>query len=242
MAKQTPVPAVTYLRVSSQHQVDGHGIERQREACEAYARKHGFAIVEEYRDEGVSGTLEPAYRPGLQALIGRLHLNGVRVVLVEGPDRLGRDSEVGPAVRLALRKVDGLRLIRVDRGSNMLDEGERGQNTLDDFVADQARRLLVRRMADGRARIRASGQTCEGRKPFGFKAGEAETIARIKALRAKGKSLRAIGAMLDDEGRSTRSGKPWSATAIANILARAKVAKRTKLAHRSKRAKPRSGR
>lgn len=220
MAKPTPVPAVVYLRVSSQGQVDGHGLQRQREACEAFAQANGYTIVDTFSDEGVSGCLEPAYRPGLQALIGRLHLNGVRVVLVEHPDRLGRDSEVGPAVRLALRKVDGLRLIRVDRGLDMLADQSRDLNTIDDLIADRARRLLVERMASARAKVRAQGLRCEGRKPFGYRPGEAETVKRIKALRRRGKSLRAIAQALDGEGRSSRSGKPWSATAIASILAR----------------------
>lgn len=212
--------AVTYIRVSGQSQAasDKDGIPRQRAKIAAYAKAHGIDIVDEFRDEGVSGCAEPAYRPGLQALIGRLLLNGVRIVLVENADRIGRDSEVAPAVRLALRKIEGLKVINVDRGLDILDEQSRALNTIDDLIADKAKRDLVARLAHARRIRRERGERCDGRKPFGAREGEADTVKRIAALRKQ--SLRAIAALLDEEGRATRSGKPWSAEAVRGVLAR----------------------
>lgn len=213
------IQAVTYLRVSGESQVEGDGLIRQRAACEAYARKHGIEIVDEFRDEGVSGCREPQYRPGLQALIGRLAMNGVRMVLVEHPDRLGRDSEVGPAVRLALRKIGGLRVIRTDREIDILDESSRDLNTIDDLIADRARRLLVDRMAKARARKRAAGIRCDGRKPYGFRSEEASGLDRLISL-AHGErlSLRKIAGVLNSERIPTRSGRPWAAGSVASVL------------------------
>jgi DNA invertase Pin-like site-specific DNA recombinase len=223
--------AVTYIRVSGQSQAasDKDGIPRQRAKLAAWAKANGVEIVDEFRDEGVSGCREPQYRAGLQAMIGRLMMNGVRMVLVENADRIGRDSEVGPAVRLALRKIDGLRLINVDRGIDILDEQARALNTIDDLIADKARRDLVSRLANARARRRRETGRCEGQKPFGARDGEAETVQRIRQLRKQ--PLRAIAARLDDEGRATRHGRPWSAEAVRGILARidadAKAARRS---------------
>jgi DNA invertase Pin-like site-specific DNA recombinase len=212
--------AVTYIRVSGQSQAaaDRDGIPRQRAKIAAYAKAHGIDIVDEFRDEGVSGCSEPQYRPGLQALIGRLLLNGVRIVLVENADRIGRDSEVAPAVRLALRKIEGLKVINVDRGLDILDEQSRALNTIDDLIADKAKRDLVARLAHARRIRRERGERCDGRKPFGTRDGEADTVKRIAALRKQ--SLRAIAALLDEEGRATRSGKPWSAEAVRGVLSR----------------------
>jgi DNA invertase Pin-like site-specific DNA recombinase len=213
------IQAVTYLRVSGESQVEGDGLIRQRAACEAYARKHGIEIVDEFRDEGVSGCREPQYRPGLQALIGRLAMNGVRMVLVEHPDRLGRDSEVGPAVRLALRKIGGLRVIRTDREIDILDESSRDLNTIDDLIADRARRLLVDRMAKARARRRDAGIRCDGRKPYGFRSGESAGLDRLIGLvRGERLSLRRVASILNSENVPTRSGRPWSAGSVASVV------------------------
>ena len=58
-----------------------------------FAASAGVSVVEEFTDEGVSGTRPLADRPGLSALLARILGNGVRVVLVEKADRLARDLE-----------------------------------------------------------------------------------------------------------------------------------------------------
>ena len=97
-------------------------------------------------------------------------------------------------------------------------------------VAEFNKRELVGKLAKARARIRKAAGRCEGRKPFGARDGEAETVKRIVALRKQ--SLRAIAALLDEEGRATRSGKPWSAEAVRGVLSRidaeTKAAKRVR--------------
>jgi DNA invertase Pin-like site-specific DNA recombinase len=91
-------PAVSYLRVSGKGQVEGDGFPRQREAIVRFAKRHGYQLLEEYRDEGVSGTKELAERPGLAALLHRIESNGVKVVLIERADRLARDLMVSEVI------------------------------------------------------------------------------------------------------------------------------------------------
>ena len=83
--------AVTYLRVSGASQIDGDGFPRQRDVCNAYAKANGVNIVDEFRDEAVSGTTDADAREGFAAMVERIAGNGVRVVLVERADRLARD-------------------------------------------------------------------------------------------------------------------------------------------------------
>ena len=64
---------------------------RQRDAVARLAGRNGYELVDEFRDEGVSGTKELSGRPGLAALIDRIESNGVKVVIVERADRLARD-------------------------------------------------------------------------------------------------------------------------------------------------------
>ena len=83
--------AVAYLRVSGKGQIDGDGFPRQSETASKYAERNSLEIVDEYKDEGISGTSELAGRPSLAALLDRIESNGVRIVLVENATRLARD-------------------------------------------------------------------------------------------------------------------------------------------------------
>ena len=97
--------AVAYQRVSGQSQIDGDGFPRQSAAASKYAERNGLEIVDEYRDEGISGTSELAGRPGLAALLDRIESNGVRIVLVENATRLARDLFVQEVLLNEFRKL-----------------------------------------------------------------------------------------------------------------------------------------
>ncbi len=68
--------ALAYLRVSGKGQISGDGFPRQRDAIRQYAKAHGIEVVDEYRDEGVSGTKDLDDRDGLSDLIARVRSNG----------------------------------------------------------------------------------------------------------------------------------------------------------------------
>ena len=69
-ANRTRLAAV--LRVSTSKQVDsGLGLDAQREAIAAFAKREGFSVVSEWSDEGVSGAACMDKRPGLSGAVGR---------------------------------------------------------------------------------------------------------------------------------------------------------------------------
>src|SRR5438105_7980026 len=105
MAKKQVVDAVSYLRVSGKGQLEGDGFERQREAVARFAAVNGYRVVDEFRDEGVSGTRELDQRPGLASVLDRIEHNGVRVVLVERADRLARDLLVSEVILAQFRNA-----------------------------------------------------------------------------------------------------------------------------------------
>ena len=114
--------AVSYLRVSSKGQVEGDGFDRQRDAIAKFAKRAKYDVVEEFRDEGVSGTKDLEGRRGLAALLDRLESNGVRVVIVERADRLARDLMVSEVILSQFAKAgatvltaDGADLTSADR-------------------------------------------------------------------------------------------------------------------------------
>jgi Resolvase, N terminal domain len=67
--------------------------KRQRAAVVAFAKAHGFVIVEEFADV-VSGADPIDERSGFARMLERIAGNGVRTILIESPDRFARDLTV----------------------------------------------------------------------------------------------------------------------------------------------------
>jgi len=66
-----PLKVVAYLRVSTEVQAEkGLGLEVQEGSVRAWARAHGHKLAGVERDEGISGSFEPAQRPGLAKALG----------------------------------------------------------------------------------------------------------------------------------------------------------------------------
>ena len=93
MAAKEKTKALAYLRTSSVTNVgaDKDSDKRQRSAIAAFAKSHGFQVVEEFCDPGVSGGDPIETRPGFSALLDRIEGNGVRTVIVEDASRFARD-------------------------------------------------------------------------------------------------------------------------------------------------------
>jgi DNA invertase Pin-like site-specific DNA recombinase len=61
-----------YLRVSTDAQTDGLGLDVQRDAIESWAREHAHTVVGWYEDAGVSGSNGLEHREGLAAALAAL--------------------------------------------------------------------------------------------------------------------------------------------------------------------------
>src|SRR6516162_7153134 len=88
--------AIAYLRTSSAANVgtDKDSEKRQRAAIDAFAKAHGYEVVDSFYDAAVSGADPVGERPGFKAMMDRIGGNGVRVIIVESPDRFARDLAV----------------------------------------------------------------------------------------------------------------------------------------------------
>jgi DNA invertase Pin-like site-specific DNA recombinase len=87
--------------------------------------------------------------------------------------------------------------------------------------SEYERKMIVEKLRGARQRAKAANPDYqEGRKPYGDRPGEPETIARILALKAKGCSLLKIADTLNAEGRKPRSGNRWWATSVRNVIVR----------------------
>lgn len=225
MAKQQ---AYSYLRVSGLGQVRGDGYPRQRESINRYAKANGITIVHEYRDGGVCGESELADRNALAALLDAVETDGVRMVIVERADRLARDLMVGEVILSQFRNA-GVGVWSAEGGVDLTvsdnDPTKRLIRQILGAVAEFDKAVLVLKLRAARERMRRQKGRCEGRKPFGTRAGEQATIERMIDLRRKPKGEKrrgyhSIAKTLNIEGLLSRSGKPWTATTVERIINR----------------------
>jgi DNA invertase Pin-like site-specific DNA recombinase len=215
------IKSFAYLRVSGKGQIGGDGFIRQLEAISLYAKAADIKIVEVFQDGGVSGTKDIDERPEFTRMLAALHATGVKMILVEKLDRLARDLYVQESILAELRK-HGFQIISVGEPDLMQDDPYRVMFRQFQGAISQAEKAnIVLKLRGARQRMKVRTGRCEGRKPFGDRPGEAELIARMKALRVSGMSFDGIAGALNREQLPTRTpGKNWHGFAVNQILNR----------------------
>src|SRR5215211_1302352 len=88
--------------------------QAQRATIDAFARSAGFAILDIYYDEAVSGADPVTSRPGFAAMMERIASDGVRVIIVETANRFARDLIV-QETGFAMLREQGVELIAADK-------------------------------------------------------------------------------------------------------------------------------
>ncbi len=216
--------AVGYCRVSGKGQTQGTGLDRQEESVRAYAKNNGYDIQQIYC-EAHTGTKEQ--RPVFADMLADLLDNGCRVIIVECLDRLARDLAVQLQI-CSLLSPRGITLINAMTGAdatNPTDAMAKAMLQMQGVFAELDKSLLVKKLKKGRQAKRQKTGSCEGRKPFGVRPGESDTIARMKELYRKkpgvGRlSYCRIATKLNSENHPTRSGAKWSGVTVGRILKR----------------------
>ena len=141
-------PAVAYLRTSSAANVgaDKDSDKRQRAAIEAFAKRAGFTIVDEYYDAAVSGADPVDQRPGFAEMLQQLATNGAKTIIVESPDRFARDLAVQLAGHDMLKGL-GIAIIPA--------------SAPDFFTEDTPTAVLVRQVLGAIAQFEKASSRCE---------------------------------------------------------------------------------
>jgi DNA invertase Pin-like site-specific DNA recombinase len=87
--------AIVYIRVSSEEQVNGNGLERQLETVTSYCRQNGLQIVQTIKDEGKSASKGKHINGGeLGKLLSAIRSGTYRkhALVIEYLDRLSRQG------------------------------------------------------------------------------------------------------------------------------------------------------
>lgn len=228
---------VAYLRVSSEGQIDGYGLDAQRRAVRAWAKAHGHRIVRACSDEAVSGALDASERPGLSCALEALADGTAEALIVARLDRLARQLTVQEAT-LGLIWRRGGTVFSADQGEVHADDPDDPMRTAIRQVmgtfAELDRKMVAKRLRDGRRAKAAAGRKAVGDYAYGFRGvgkgrerdagideGEQVAVRRILELRDAGQSYRQIAAALDDEGLKPRRADSWSAMSVRNVAVRA---------------------
>lgn len=224
--------AIGYLRVSSANQAkDGKdGFPRQRAAIRAYCAGKRLELVEEHEDAGVSGTVPLEGREGLSTALARCAEMGAGVLVVEKADRLGRDLIVSEMAVRAFAEA-GVSIVTADTGQSLTDADNDPSRKLIrqvlNAVAEYERSALVAKLRAARERKRRNGGHSVGCYRFGEhpeRPQEEETLARIRDLRRarqdrKATPLTEVAAILNLEGRASRTGRRWTAAMVRDLAA-----------------------
>jgi DNA invertase Pin-like site-specific DNA recombinase len=217
-SKQTIRKAFGYLRVSGESQVKGDGFPRQKTSIKKWAEQNNVKIVRWFEEKGVSGTV--LERPALSDMMVALMSNGVHLVVVEKLDRIARDQMVQESIIQSLIK-NGFELASAAPGEENLcgnDPGRKLMRTIMGAIAEYDKQMLVLKLRAAKQRKKAQAGWSEGRKPFGFRDGEDQIVARMTELKAEGRNWESISNQLNAEGFKTRSGGNWFPATVRRIV------------------------
>jgi DNA invertase Pin-like site-specific DNA recombinase len=220
------VEAIGYLRTSSAANLgEGKDSEaRQRKAIESFAKSAGYIIVDWFYDAAVSGADPIETRPGFTAALARIAGNGVRTIVVETANRFARDLMV-QEVGFAMLRDLGVMLIAADSPSSFLDDGPTSKliRQILGAVSEFDKAMTVAKLKGARDRVRRQRGKCEGRRSYAEREGGQELITAVRELRTnpdgRAPSLRKVAAALAERGFVTPSGRHYSASAVASMLA-----------------------
>lgn len=220
---------VAYLRVSTVNQVDGYGLDVQRQAITEYARAGGLRIIR-WCDDVASGSLDALDRDGLACALDAIETGTADAIIVARLDRLARQLTVQEACLALVWSWEG-RAFTADGGEVLADDPDDPMRTamrqMMGVFAELERAMIAKRLRDGRRAKAQAGGYAGGGIPYGQTVADAElapdaaeqsVIARIQTAHDNGASLRDIATALNSDGIPTKRGGTWHASTVLRII------------------------
>jgi DNA invertase Pin-like site-specific DNA recombinase len=228
---------IAYLRVSSESQLEGYGLDSQQSAVTAWAKRHEHHLVRVVSDVGISGATDALDRPGLAEALQAIVEGRVDGLVVARLDRLARALTVQEATLGIVWRAGG-QVLTVDQGQVLRDDPDDPMRTalrqVVGVFSELERRLVTKRLKDGRSAKAATGRKAVGSYAFGYRGEgqgrerdavqdevEGATVHRIIGLRNSDMSYRAIAEALNQEGLRSKRGSIWHPMTVRNVVLRA---------------------
>ena len=200
--------AAIYARVSTDEQASRGTIENQIFACRTYCEQAGHEVIEEFLDEGVSGTIPLIERPEGARLVATTDSKSVDVVVVYRMDRLSRDVFEGLTARRRLEAK--VKLEYTDQRFDGTPDGELQRNLMAS-IDQHERDNICKRLQDGlRNKVEYKGAYVASQRPYGYvrvddgklqpHPKEEPIVKQMFEWASEGESSYAIARRLDAEG------------------------------------------
>jgi site-specific DNA recombinase len=230
------IRVVLYLRRSTDKQETS--IEDQRAALIEYAAKHGYEIVGEYKDEGISGD-STEKRLGFLKMRDECSSGGFDLVLAWDIDRFSRNDPLELGYWLKPFRDAGVGLETIAQGRINWDDFA-GRITY--MVQQEGKHAFLRDLSRNVTRgllsmAKAGKGTGGNRIPFGYQVKrevddrgrlvdyslevdpeKADLVRRIYHEYLERGSLRAVCDRLNSEGIPSSTGRKWSGGGVRYIL------------------------
>lgn len=222
---------VGYIRVSSQEQAeDGESLERQAARILSYCEARGYEQPEIISDEGRSGSKKN--RPGLQKIVAMCRAGTLGKVVVYDSSRLHRDSDNAKEF-IKMADKAGVEVHDIQKSGPIKTETatDKFQLNIEAAVHQHYRDIISDKMKAHHRYKRSKGEHPGGLVPFGFelvdgvrlipKPEEFKALKLMHTLRQQGLTLRAIVAILQEQGIPTKKGHgKWQPVVVMRILDR----------------------
>ena len=173
--------AAIYARVSTQ----GQTVNNQLQELRNVAERHGWEVVSEYKDRGISGAKGRDKRPQFDAMLKAANRRGFDVIMSWSVDRLGRSLQ-HLVEFLQDVHAKGVDLYLHQQNIDTSTPSGKAMFQMVGVFAEFERSMIRERVMAGLARARKEGKVL-GRP----KSSEATEVAILK-LRAEGRGMLAI--------------------------------------------------
>ncbi len=209
-------------------------IEAQKEAIYRFCEAHNIEIVREYLDDGVRGWKTD--RLGLNAMLEDIRKKECpfQLIVVFEWDRLFRKYAEAEKV---IEEVEANGLLTASaQGGIVSNKNEKIGQKAALFVAEIENLMRGEHVLAGQMHWASLGYTVGGRAPFGYQraivedeqrrirfryevdAKEAAVVKQIYKMRAGGKTITSIAAILNQQNIPSPEGKQWSHSSVWKIL------------------------
>ncbi len=219
---------LAYTRCSTEEQaVEGVSLSTQLGRIEAWCEATGAELAGVIEDAGVSGTRPLADRPGGARVASLLEARNpdVDAVIVVRLDRLARNA--ADALHYLHKFARGsVGLVSIDDRLDLASPQGKAMAQMSAVFAELERNLGAQRTSDALCGLRARGEAY-GPTPFGFERNgdslfphepEQKALAKMRRLRAKGQSYRAIAHSMNRSGTPAKNGGAWFASSVRSTL------------------------
>jgi len=216
--------AAMYLRISQDREVEGLGVDRQRDDCAKLLADRGWEGVE-FVDNDVSATSRKK-RPAWTAMLDGLRSGEIRNVTSWANDRLYRKAKDQLDLLEAVKDAGGvIATVKDGEVDPSTASGRMTMGILANVAEFETARKSERQLAKAKQMAQAGRANGGGPRPFGYESGgvkvnrtEARMIREATRRVIDGESVYAIARDWNGRGMPTSTGRTWTAKQLGRTL------------------------